>query len=174
MLWFKESYKSRVRSLAESALAFDLMSTLGLSVDRPDIGRYAYNELEGVAAKIWCLDRALRSLPSRTQFHRAQDVLRERFIDALRPSHSHSEIRSLVLPVFERRHQEYERIFESGGTPSESITSVLSAMIGNFVEFEEVKPVHQVAAMPYLGNALLLQPTKEVKAMCSGENSVRW
>ena len=174
MFWFKESYKSRVRKLAESMLAFDLMSAPGLSADRPDIGHYAYNGLEGVAAKIWCIDRALRVLPSESQFLKAQDEVRTTFINAMRTSYSQSEIRSLVLPVFEQRHKEYESIFDSGGTPSKSITDVLGAMIDRFVEFEEVDPVHKIAAMPYLGHAILLEPTKQVKAMSSGESSVRW
>jgi hypothetical protein len=174
MLWFKESYKTRVRKLAEQILVFNVMEAPGLSVARPEIGSYAYNELEIAAAKIWCLDRALRTLPSESQFHKAQDVLRATFVGALQSAYSTAEIRGLVLPLFERRHHEYERIFDNGGTASKAITDVLDAMIGNFIEFEEPDFTHKVAAMPFLGQALLLDPVKQVKAMYSGKESVRW
>lgn len=103
--WFskKSPYRELVLGALKEAMATDLKS------ETPFDGYYV-NNLEAVIAIFWMVERSLRPL-SRAKLEQAGMCLMEALLDWFSSEYSSTEIRSLVIPAFDKRLNEYSTLF---------------------------------------------------------------
>jgi hypothetical protein len=98
------------------------------------------------------------------RFERARDHLAGVFFSFLERQYSKDEMRSIVLPLLERRHTEYESILDGLGDASGRLSRLGDAMIAHFVK-EEVDEVRRNLASAFLLAKVMTEPAKKLKTL---------
>lgn len=171
-LFGRTSYKKIVESLALEAMAVEPMQAPGLANPPPEAGGYMYNTLEGIAAILFLTQRALKVLTSGERFDKARDHLGSVFLAGLERQYSKAEMQSLVVPLLEQRHLEYEAILDGTGNPGVRLRQLGSAIVDHIVE-DEVDDVRANLATMFLVSKLMIEPGKRLKAMDEA-GKIKW
>ena len=168
----KTSYKKIIEDIVVNAFHTSLLDTPGLNDPPEEIGGYMLNNLEGLAAVFFLVERSFMVIPDSGKRERAKEYLAKIIFEDMRDEYSSSEMQSLVIPLIERRLNEYHGILDGSGESGEKIFRLGSRMVDNFIE-EDVSPENKAKATTDLYRSLSVEPAKRLKALHEA-NEIGW
>lgn len=168
----KTSYKNIIEDIAVKAFHTSLLDTPGLNEPPEEIGGYMLNALEGLAAVFFLVERSFMAIPDSRKREKAKEYLAKIVFEDMRDEYSSSEMQGLVIPLLERRLNEYHGILDGPGEPSDKIFRLGSRMVDNFIE-EDVPLENKAKAIKDLYGNLSVEPAKRLKALHDA-NEIVW
>lgn len=168
MGWFgkKEPYEDLALGALNKALAIDLKSATPFR-------NYPINNLEAVIALFWMVERSLRPLPT-AKFEQAGIYLMDALLDWFSNDYSHAEIRSLVMPAFEKRLSEYSSLFTvmPDEAPAAPMMRTFGRITSNIFGGDETDIAQILAAMTLWWKPISAEGLRIVQL--DKEGSVNW
>lgn len=151
MGWFGSgvSYKKVIEEIAVEAFHTNPMDAPGLKDPPEELGGYQFNTLEGLAAVYFLVERSFSSIADPTTREKAKEHLARLLFEDMEDTYSPSEMKTLVLPLLDRRLSQYYALLDGHGKPGDNIVWLGSAMIGNFVA-EEIEADRKARAIAHL------------------------
>lgn len=168
----KISYKKIIEDIAVRAFHTSLLDTPRLNNPPEEIGSYMLNSLEGLAAIFFLVESSFMAIPDSRKREKAKEYLAKITFEDMRDEYSSSEMQSLVIPLLERRLNEYYGILDGSGEPGEKIYRLGSLMVDNFID-DYVSPENKAKAITDLYKSLSLEPAKRLKAL-QKSNKLGW
>ena len=123
--WSKKPYRELAVASMNSALAIPLK-------DEPVFEGFPTNTLEAVVALFWMVERSLHGLP-RQRLELAGSTIMDQLLQWFSQDYSSEEIRTLVIPVFEQRLDEYSELFQvrQGEEPRSALLRTFKRVVEN-------------------------------------------
>lgn len=168
----KASYKEVVKEIAVQAFQVSLLDTSGLNEPPKEIGGYTLNNLEGLAAVFFLVERSFMAIPDSNKREKAKEHLAKVVFDDMQDEYPASEMQGLVIPLFEHRLNEYHGILDGSGEPGEKIFRLGDQMIDNFIE-EDVGPENKGKAITVLYRKLSIEFARKLKTLYEA-NEIGW
>ena len=166
------SYKRVIDEMVAEAFNTNLIDSPGLNSPPSNLGGYMFNTLEGVAATYFLIDRSLFCIRNSANRHKAKEHLAKTVLAGMANEYSPGEIKSFVIPVLEKRMNEYYRLMNAEGSPGDRVLQTGFKMIDNFIE-DEVDAESKTLAIKHIFEKLSLEPARKLIQL-DQTRSIKW